>query len=109
MKIRKINSEELDLIENLFSKGITPVGIDLAPRNFQICYVEPVTYKLKTLKQQIQIRRDLILTHDIVSKNFFTSHPELKTMRVGIEACGACNYFARFITSCGHEVKVMLA
>lgn len=30
-------------------------------------------------------------------------------MRVGIEACGACNYFARFITACGHEVKVMQA
>ena len=76
----QLNQGELALYSKLSSQRVIPVGVDLAARVFQVCYL--------TEKQQLKnksLSRDAFL-------DFLKSPPFSKPMLVGFEACGACNY-----------------
>jgi transposase len=91
----QLNQGELTLYSMLISQNVVPVGVDLAARVFQVCYL--------TEKQQLKnksLSRDAFL-------NFLKSPPFSKPMLVGFEACGTCNYFARLVKSLGHRYKIM--
>jgi len=73
--------------------NITRVGIDLAKTVFQVHGVDergkPVLRK--------QLRRAQLL-------EFFAN---LRRCVIGMEACGSAHYWARKLSSLGHEVKLM--
>ena len=94
---QKLNEGELSLYSMLISQGYVPVGVDLAARVFQVCYL--------TEKQKIKnkaLSREAFL-------DFLKSPPFSQPLMVGFEACGGCNYWARFIESLGHKYKIMPA
>ena len=94
---QKLNEGELSLYSMLISQGYVPVGVDLAARVFQVCYL--------TEKQKIKnkaLSREAFL-------DFLKSPPFSQSLMVGFEACGGCNYWARFIESLGHKYKIMPA
>ena len=94
---QKLNEGELALYSMHLSSGYIPVGVDLAARVFQVCYL--------TEKQKIKnkaLSREAFL-------DFLKSPPFSQPLMVGFEACGGCNYWARFIESLGHKYKIMPA
>ena len=94
---QKLNEGELALYSMHLSSGYIPVGVDLAARVFQVCYL--------TEKQKIKnkaLSREAFL-------DFLKSPPFSQPLMVGFEACGGCNYWARFIESLGHKYRIMPA
>ncbi len=74
---------------------LTPVGIDIAKRVFQVHYVDAETGEIVNR----QIKRAKFLEH------FVNRAPCL----IGMEACGGSQHWARQLTKLGHEVKLMPA
>ncbi len=94
---QKLNEGELSLYSMLISQGYVPVGVDLAARVFQVCYL--------TDKQKIKnkaLSREAFL-------DFLNNPPVSQPLMVGFEACGGCNYWARFIENLGHKYRIMPA
>ena len=82
---QKLNEGELALYSMHLSSGYIPVGVDLAARVFQICYLnEKQKIKNKALSREAFL-------------DFLKSPPFSQPLMVGFEACGGCNYWARFI------------
>ena len=73
--------------------NITRVGIDLAKTVFQ---VHGVDKRGKTVLRK-QLKRAQLL-------EFFAN---LRRCVIGMEACGGAHYWARKLSSLGHEVKLM--
>ena len=96
-KANPLSEGELQLYELHIGNGLVPVGVDLAARTFQVCYLTEKHH----LKNKSLNRKDFF--------EFLTNPPFDKPMLVGFEACGACNYFARFIANHGHKYKIMQA
>ncbi len=95
-KISRLEPDELETVKAQFKLGHIPVGVDLAARTFQVCYVDPNTLKLKN--------------RDLTREEFldFIEHPIFsEPMTIGFEACGACQFWARKIAACGHRHKIM--
>ncbi len=94
---QKLNEGELSLYSMSISQGYVPVGVDLAARVFQVCYLtEKQKIKNKALSREAFI-------------DFLKDPPFSQPMIVGFEACGACNFWARFIENLGHKYKIMPA
>ncbi|MBO6259040.1 MAG: hypothetical protein J6M93_06890, partial [Succinivibrio sp.] len=75
--LQKLNEGELSLYSMLISQGYVPVGVDLAARLFQVCYLtEKQKIKNKALSREVFI-------------DFLKSPPFSQPMMVGFEACGA--------------------
>jgi transposase len=74
---------------------LTPVGIDIAKRVFQVHYVDAETGEIVNR----QIKRARFLEH------FVNRAPCL----IGMEACGGSQHWARQLTKLGHQVKLMPA
>ena len=94
---QKLNEGELSLYSMFISQGYVPVGVDLAARVFQVCYL--------TDKQKIKnkaLSREAFL-------DFLNNPPVSQPLMVGFEACGGCNYWARFIENLGHKYRIMPA
>lgn len=92
---QKLNEGELALYSMHLSSGYIPVGVDLAARVFQVCYLnEKQKIKNKALSREAFL-------------DFLKSPPFSQSLMVGFEACGGCNYWARFIESLGHKYKIM--
>ena len=73
---QKLNEGELALYSMHLSSGYIPVGVDLAARVFQVCYL--------TEKQKIKnkaLSREAFL-------DFLKSPPFSQPLMVGFEACG---------------------
>lgn len=71
----------------------TIVGIDIAKSVFQVYSCDTKTGIVSNEK----IKRDRLLEH-------FTNVPACK---IGMEACGSSQYWARKLTALGHTVKLM--
>ncbi len=98
VKSAQLNDEELEALKLRLNKGMVPVGIDLAARIFQVCYANPDTYKIKNSAFN---REEFI--------EFIKNPPFPQPMLAGFEACGACNFWARFIAAAGHSSKILFA
>lgn len=72
-----------------------PVGIDLAKNVFQLHWVEPDTGEVRN----VRIRRAKLLEH-------FANR---RKCRVGMEACGGAQHWARELIKLGHEVVLLPA
>jgi len=96
-KAKPLSEGEMQLYELHIGNGLVPVGVDLAARTFQVCYLT----EKHQLKNKSLSRKDFL--------EFLSNPPFDKPMLVGFEACGACNYFARFIAEHGHKYKIMQA
>lgn len=98
MKATRLNPEEIERIAAIQnSKGMLPVGVDVASRVFQACWLDPATGRLANR----QLTRDKFF--DFVRDQ--SQGPRL----FGIEACGACAFTARLMESCGHQCRIMPA
>lgn len=75
--------------------GAKPVGVDLAARVFQVCQ-----FKNGRIVNQQMTREEFI--HFIVDE-----HSERYC--IGIEACGACNFWSSLITKSGHKCRIFMA
>src|SRR4051794_18608434 len=75
--------------------NLTPVGIDIAKRVFQIHFVDAATGEVINKP----IKRAKLLEH------FANRAPCL----IGMEACGGSQHWARQLVALGHEVKLMPA
>lgn len=73
----------------------TVVGVDIAKRVFQLHWIEQETGEIESL----QLKREKFLGH------FANRAP----CRIGMEACGGAQHWARKLTGMGHEVKLMPA
>lgn len=71
----------------------TVVGIDIAKRVFQLHWIEMETGEIVSL----QLKREKFLQH------FANRQP----CRIGMEACGGAQHWARKLTAMGHEVKLL--
>lgn len=95
----KISTEEKAIIRTFIqANAAVPVGVDLSKDHFQICYREPKgAFELKNF----QLNRQNFIT--------FVEQTKIddKPMCIAIEACGACNFWARYIQSCGHKCKIL--
>ena len=76
--LQKLNEGELSLYSMLISQGYVPVGVDLAARVFQVCYL--------TEKQKI---KNKVLSREAFL-DFLKSPPFSQPLMVGFESCGAC-------------------
>ena len=94
-----LTPNELDCFDILQARGLYPVGIDLAARVFQVCYFDVQAKRLKN----VQLSRDKFKEF-ILEAEFNFGH-----ILAVFEACGACNYWARFIEALGHQVKIISA
>lgn len=75
--------------------NLTPVGIDIAKRVFQIHFIDAATGEVVNKP----IKRAKLLEH------FANRAPCL----IGMEACGGSQHWARQLVQLGHEVKLMPA
>jgi transposase len=73
----------------------TVVGVDIAKRVFQLHWIDQETGEIVSL----QIKREKFLEH------FANRAP----CRIGMEACGGSQHWARKLTGMGHQVKLMPA
>ncbi|MGN0916104.1 MAG: IS110 family transposase [Succinivibrio sp.] len=96
-RLRQLSSSELSFVRNFLKSGLFPVGVDLASRTFQICYVD--------------IRSGKLINKALTREQFedFFTNSDFGKLLVGFEACGQCNYFGRIIPEFGHECKIMPA
>lgn len=95
---KKLNAQELALVESYRQRGLEPVGVDLASRKFQVCYVR----KNGTVFNG-QLNRDAFFEF-IENKNDLF---EGRRMLVGFESCGACNFWARKCVENKHEYRII--
>ncbi len=95
---KKLNAQELALVESYRQRGLEPVGVDLASRKFQVCYVR----KNGTVFNG-QLNRDAFFEF-IENKNDLF---EGRRMLVGFESCGACNFWARKCVENRHEYRII--
>ncbi len=72
---------------------ITTIGLDLAKNVFQVHGIDAAG--------EVVVRRALRRGHVL---SFFS---KLEPCLVGMEACGTSHYWARELSSLGHEVKLM--
>ena len=93
----QLNEAELKLLKEKQARGVTVVGIDLATRVIQVCYLQ----KNGTLYNKPKTRDEFI--------KFLEEPPFTGKILAGIEACGSCNFWARKIKALGHDCKVMPA
>ena len=73
----------------------TVVGVDIAKRVFQLHWIEQETGEIVS----VQLKREKFLAH------FANRTP----CRIGMEACGGAQHWARKLTGMGHEVKLLPA
>lgn len=91
----QLNSGERGLVEQHRSKGFEVVGIDLAARTFQVCYLG---------------KRGNMINKALTREKFleFIKEPPFDfPILAGFEACGACNFWARKFKEFGHKVRIM--
>lgn len=69
------------------------VGIDIAKRVFQLHWIDEETGEIVSL----QLKREKFLEH------FANRRP----CRIGMEACGGAQHWARKLTAMGHQVKLL--
>lgn len=81
----QLNEAELKLLKEKQDRGVTVVGIDLAARVIQVCYLQ----KNGTLYNKPKSRDEFI--------KFLEEPPFTGKILAGIEACGSCNFWARKI------------
>lgn len=94
----KLSSEDKRLLRSFIkTEKAIPVGVDLAKDVFQVCYCDPETGVLKNF----QLNRDSFFEWSGDSP--FGAMP----MCVAIEACGSCNFWARYFRSAGHSCRVL--
>ena len=93
----QLNEAEKKLLKEKQARGVTVVGIDLAARVIQVCYLQ----KNGTLCNKSKTRDEFI--------KFLEEPPFTGKILAGIEACGSCNFWARKIKALGHDCKVMPA
>lgn len=74
-------------------KNVTTIGIDLAKNVFQIHGVDE--------------RGKTVLQKRVSRVKFLETMKKLPSCLVGMEACGASNYWARQLKRIGHDVKLM--
>lgn len=72
-----------------------PVGLDVAKNVFQLHWVEPETGEVRN----VRVKRAKLLEH-------FANR---QRCRVGMEACGGAQHWARELTRLGHEVRMLPA
>ena len=93
----QLNEAEKKLLKEKQARGVTVVGIDLAARVIQVCYLQ----KNGTLYNKPKTRDEFI--------KFLEEPPFTGKILAGIEACGSCNFWARKIKALGHDCKDMPA
>ena len=71
----------------------TVVGVDIAKRVFQLHWIDQKTGEIVS----VQLKREKFLEH------FANRAP----CRIGMEACGGSQHWARKLTDMGHQVKLM--
>ena len=76
--------------------GVKPVAVDVASRVMQICYWDST----KKLLKNFQLTR---------SKFFEFVEHSAEPLLFAIEACGSCNYLARYFESKGHQCRILPA
>lgn len=91
----QLNEGEYELVGQHRARGYEPVGIDLAARVFQVCFIGKRGGVISR-----QLNRDEFL-------KFVKEPPFDRPLLAGFEACGACNYWARTFREYGHEVRIM--
>ena len=95
---KKLNPQELELVEAYRRAGVEPVGVDLASRKIQVCYLR----KNGTVFNS-QLKREDFFKFIENKDDLF----EGRRMRVGFESCGACNFWARECGKHGHEYRII--
>ena len=94
----RLSSEDRRLVKSFIkTEKAIPVGVDLARDVFQVCYCDPETGSLRNF----QLNRDSFFEWGGGSP--FGATP----MCVAIEACGSCNFWARYFRSAGHSCRVL--
>lgn len=98
MKATRLNPEEIERIAAIRGgRGLLPVGVDVASRVFQACWLDPASGRISNR----QFTRDRFFD--------FVRDGSQGRRLFGIEACGACAFMSRFMESCGHECRIMPA
>ena len=95
---RKLNPQELELVETYRKAGIEPVGVDLASRKIQVCYLRKNGSVFNG-----QLKREDFFKFIENSEDLFAG----RKMRIGFESCGACNFWARECVKHGHEYRII--
>ncbi|MBP5243392.1 MAG: hypothetical protein J6Z28_01565 [Succinivibrio sp.] len=72
---QKLNEGELSLYSMFISQGYVPVGVDLAARVFQVCYLT----EMQKIKNKALSRGAFLV--------FLKNPPFTKPLIVGFEAC----------------------
>lgn len=95
MTIPKLSFNELKSLRMYAKQNGFVIGVDLASRVFQICYAD--------LKSGQLINRAISRSE---FENMITDSKFGKCV-FGIEACGQCNYWGRFINENGHICRII--
>lgn len=95
MDLPKLSFYELKSLRMYAKQNGFVIGVDLASRVFQICYADLKTGQL--------VNRSISRSE---FENMITDSQFGKCV-FGIEACGQCNFWGRFINENGHICRVI--